>query len=170
MTKKKPKRGKRYQGKRDSRLPQLVAWGTDVPIKESIEAGLKNDDLLMDQESLSYQRSLEMHPELRELCLSDRLPEEAIDENGNVWNVNMHLNIHTALENQLAQNEPEGITDVALEMEAEGILGAHEVRHVIMNSLAKSIQKIQRDKVPFDEKAYMVDIKDSYRVFCDAKK
>ncbi len=170
MAKKKPKRSKRYQGNRNSRLPKLVALGIDVPIKESIEAALHDDNWLLDQESISYQRSLDMHPELLKLSLSDRLPEEAIDENGNVWNVNIHLNIHAALENQLAQNEPEGITDVALKMEAEGILGAHEVRHVIMNSLANSIWKIQRDKVPFDEKAYMADIEDSYRLLCDAKK
>ena len=41
---------------------------------------------------------------------------------------------------------------------------------MIMNSLANSIWKIQRDKVPFDDKAYMADIEKSYRLFCDAKK
>lgn len=170
MAKKKPKRSKRYQSKRNNRLPQLVALGIDVPIKESIEANLHDDNLLMSEEDFSYQRVLEMHPELLELSDAGRFPEEAIDENGNVWNVNAHLSIHTALENQLAKNEPEGITDVALKMEADGILGSHEVRHVIMNSLANSIWKIQRDKVPFDDKAYMADIEEPYRLFCDAKK
>jgi len=124
----------------------------------------------MEGDDLSYQRSLEMHPQMLELSDKHELPEEAIDEEGNRWNVSMHLSIHTALENQLAQNEPEGIADLALKMEAEGILGAHEVRHAIMDALATSIWKTQRDKVPFDEKTYMADIDESYRMFCDAKK
>lgn len=169
MAKKKPKRSKRYQRNRDSRLPQLDAVGIDVPIKESIDAAPEHSDLL-DEESFFYERSLEMHPVLLELDHAGELPEEAVDEDGNVWNVTMHLNIHAILENQLANNQPEGITEVALKMEAEHILSSHEVRHVIMNSIATSIWKLQRDKVPFDDQAYMADIDASYRLFCDAKK
>jgi len=170
MAKKKPKRSKRHQNRRNNRLPQLDSLGTDVPIKESINVSLSEDTLLMEDESLSYERSLEMHPQLLELSRAGKLPDEATDENGEVWSVTMHLHIHATLENQLAQNKPEGIAELALKMEAEGILGAHEVRHVIMNSLANSIWKVQRDKVPFDDQAYMADIDESYRLFCDARK
>jgi len=170
MAKKKPKRSKSHQSRRNSKLSQLDSLGLDVPIQDSIDVDIPQGNLLSEHESLSYQRSLEMHPELLELSLSKELPEEAVDENGNVWGISMHLHIHATLENQLAQDSPKGIGDCALEMEADGILGAHEVRHVIMNSLANSIWKTQKDKVPFDEKAYMADIKESYRLFCDAKK
>ena len=122
MAKKKPKRSKRYQANRSNRLPQLDPLGVDVPIQDSIDIVHSEKKLLAEADDLSYQRSLEMHPELLELSLVEKLPEEAIDENGNVWSVDMHLNIHGVLENQLAQNEPEGIANVALKMEAEGIL------------------------------------------------
>ena len=149
MAKKKPKRSKRYQNKRNTGLPELGSSGIDVPIQESIDAEHSEDAFLMEAEDLAYSRSLEMHPHLLELNYTKGLPDEAVDEDGEIWNVNLHLTIHAALENQLAQDEPKGIADLALKMESEGILGPHEVRHAIMNSLANSIWKVQTKKVPF---------------------
>ena len=176
--KKKPKRAKRYaQGyeshRRSGRVdsPRLNPDGIDIPIQVSIDSVKDRPEDVdgMEQDDFSRQFTLEMHPDLLEIFDAGDLPDKAIDEQGNEWNVNAHLSFHTIVENQLAQDAPSGIVKQALKMESDGILGSHDVRHVIANAFAAHFSEMNNEDRAFDEQQYLAMISESYAEFCATK-
>ena len=157
------RRGKRNRG------PKLNPIGLDVPIIQSINA-LRDDEQRLDEDA-GFDAASKMHPDMHQMVMDGKdLPEEIKDETGNVWSPRLHVAMHAAVENQLAIDEPVGIATLALKLEAEKILGAHEVRHVIMDALTVQIYEAQKNKKVFDSDQYMKDIPVHYQTFVDAKR
>ena len=148
---------------------KLDVNGVDVPLtalrKQEIERS-DEEDFLFDGDEM-YATVLAMHPDFEQIVLDGRsLPDELVGEDGEPWSPNLHLAIHEAVESQLANDDPKGILDVALAFEAEAKIGAHQIRHAIMNALTQQIWSMQHKKTDFDTDRYFRDIQASYREFC----
>ncbi len=120
---------------------------------------LSDDDTWTDDEesmteSEAFQIALGDHPELRDLFLSDSLPEEMLDDDGNVWNPRSHLDLHAVIERQIAMDEPRGIVGVAAQLE-ELKIDHHEIRHLIAGPLSEQIWHMLQEKRPFNERQYL---------------
>ena len=157
-----PKRGPKHGAK-------LNPIGSDVPIIQSIEA--QRDDEGGLDEGAGFDAALKMHPDMYQMTMDGKmLPEEIRDEAGNAWSPRLHVAMHAAVENQLAIDEPAGIAALALKLEGEQLLGAHEVRHAMMDALSVQVFEAQKNDRAFDEDQYMTDIPKRYQTFVDAKR
>ena len=167
MAKSDKKKKKRPARRRRSPTPTLDPNGIDVSFEESrrdyelqCEEGLFADDFD------PHQMVLAMHPDFVELLSNGgQLPETLTNNHGDVWSPSMHLGMHGAVESQLVQNQPEGIFELACDLEREGKIGSHQIRHAIMDVFARTIYDMQKNGELFDDEAYLKKIPDSYRIY-----
>ncbi|MTW19786.1 DUF1841 family protein [Allochromatium palmeri] len=95
------------------------------------------------------------HPEYRPF-LEDG--ERALDQDFSPelgqTNPFLHLGLHLAILEQLSIDQPRGIRDHYQRLLAR--LGdPHRVEHAIMECLAEAIWRVQHQRVPFDDSAYL---------------
>jgi Domain of unknown function (DUF1841) len=75
------------------------------------------------------------------------------------WNVRwsnpfLHLSLHLAIEEQLAINQPPGIADLFRQLlNQRG--DKHAALHVVLDALAETLWRSQRDKSPLDSNVYL---------------
>lgn len=115
-------------------------------------------------EDEAWEIALNDHPEYREGIEDGTLPEEILDERGELMNPRLHLTLHTIVEKQLASDEPKGIAEIARELAARGV-SRHNIRHLMATPLAEQLWAMQTEGAQFDEDEYLAhlrDIVDSY--------
>jgi Domain of unknown function (DUF1841) len=96
-----------------------------------------------------------LHPEYHPLLdAPDRALERDWSPDGGATNPFLHLSLHLAIEEQLSIDQPPGISTLFHQLEAR--LGdRHAALHVVLDSLAETLWRSQRDQQPMDAKAYL---------------
>jgi len=98
------------------------------------------------------------HPELAKIIEEEGdLPEEMVDEEGNVWNPQIHLTLHCTLECQIARDEPAGIAAIAEQLTACN-LSRHDVRHAMADPLATQLSQMMNEQQRFDQTQYLKEL------------
>ena len=108
---------------------------------------------------------LKDHPQWRRDYLEGTLPEEIEGEDGEPMSPQLHIAMHTIVEQQLAIDEPAGIVAIAEELEQLGV-ARHEIRHQIASVLVEQVWAMQHEGREFDEVQYFADLReivDEYR-------
>lgn len=95
------------------------------------------------------------HPEYQTLLENPdiALGREYLPEDGDT-NPFLHMSLHLAILEQVGTDRPTGVRDLYLRL-TEAIGDAHKATHGIMECLAESLWKAQRDRLPPDEQAYL---------------
>ena len=137
-----------------------------MPIEQFVAEHGDQDELSEDD---VFELAWEMHPDLNRMRLNGTLPEEQVDDEGNVWSPRMHINMHVIIESQLANNDPDGIADRAIKYEREEKLDSHEIRHVLAAAVSEQIWTMSKERCPFDRQRYFDDIERTYETFVQAK-
>ncbi|HEY8857433.1 MAG TPA: DUF1841 family protein, partial [Rugosibacter sp.] len=97
---------------------------------------------------------IDLHPEYHALLeAADALTSEWTPENGEA-NPFLHLSLHLAIEEQLAINQPTGITPLFNQLLAH-YNDRHTTLHVVLDCLGETMWRAQRDAQPPDSNAYL---------------
>jgi hypothetical protein len=76
---------------------------------------------MTNKKELSEDEALEIvlsdHPQWRQQWKDGTLPDEIIGDNGEPMSPRMHIMIHTIVERQLSADEPEGVVEIAEQLE-----------------------------------------------------
>jgi hypothetical protein len=96
-----------------------------------------------------------LHPEYHALLDAPdmALQREWLPENGET-NPFLHLSLHLAIAEQLSIDQPPGIVAVFNKLLAQRG-DRHEVLHMVLDSLAETLWRSQRDQTPLDGAAYL---------------
>ena len=96
------------------------------------------------------------HPEYDEL-LGDAKKAFSDEYIANNFDVNpfLHLGLHVALQEQLDANRPTGISSVYQHLKIKVALDDHNLRHLMMQCLAQSLQNAQASNSLPDESEYL---------------
>jgi len=97
------------------------------------------------------------HPE--HAGLWDRLTEASEDDvvqDG--VNLVLHVTLHGAVENQLAEDNPPAVRQVLRQLLQKG-MGRHLAIHAIANAFLMEIFHVMKDKRPYDEKNYLRELR-----------
>lgn len=116
-------------------------------------------------EDEAWEISLNEHPEFRRAWEEGRLPEEVVDEDGEVVNPKLHLSMHATVERQLSADDPKGVAEIARALEELG-LSRHQIRHEMGRSVATQMWYMLQEGCDFDEQQYLSELRrivDSYR-------
>ena len=157
---------KRKQRGRSTTQSTLSRNDKRVPIEQFVAERRDQDELSEDD---AIEIAWEMHPDLNRMRLSDTLPDEMDDGEGNVWSPRMHIDMHAIIERQLANNDPDGIADRAIGYEREGKLDSHEIRHVLASAVSEQLWYMSTESCPFDCQRYIDNVERSYEMFVQAK-
>ncbi len=97
---------------------------------------------------------IDLHPEYHALLeATDALTNEWTPEDGET-NPFLHLSLHLAIEEQLAINQPIGITLLFNQLLSR--LGdRHAALHAVLDCLGETMWRAQRDAQPLDSNAYL---------------
>jgi len=98
---------------------------------------------------------IQKHPEYHALINDINL--EYFPEQGKT-NPFLHINLHLALQDQLALNQPIGINDIYKELIVIHS-DIHEVEHMMMECIAEMIFSSQKNKTTLDQDNYLVNLK-----------
>ncbi len=97
---------------------------------------------------------IDLHPEYHALLeADDALTREWTPEDGET-NPFLHLSLHLAIEEQLAINQPIGITPLFNQLLARHG-DRHEALHAVLDCLGETLWRAQRDAQPLDSAAYL---------------
>ncbi|MES2238495.1 MAG: DUF1841 family protein [Pseudomonadota bacterium] len=97
---------------------------------------------------------IDSHPEYHALLeADDALTNEWMPEHGET-NPFLHLSLHLAVEEQLAINQPTGITPLFSQLLARHN-DRHTALHVVLDCLGETMWRAQRDAQPLDSNAYL---------------
>ena len=113
----------------------------------------------------AYSIALEDHPDYMRALEKGDLPEEIIGEDGEPMSPRLHLTVHSMVEQQIANDEPAGVAEVARQLEQSGV-DHHEIRHLIGGPLVEELFRTMKYGKAFDEKRYMRNLRkvvDEYR-------
>jgi hypothetical protein len=102
--------------------------------------------------------ALNDHPEYRRLFERDALPEEMVDEHGNLMSPRLHLHMHQIVERQLASDQPTGVREIERRLLRAGV-SRHGVRHIIAQAVSDELWHIGKEKRPFDEDRYLRELR-----------
>ncbi|CAG4882425.1 conserved protein of unknown function [Georgfuchsia toluolica] len=96
-----------------------------------------------------------MHPEYHALldAPDKALQREWLPEHGET-NPFLHLSLHLAIEEQLSINQPPGIVVIYNKLLAQRG-DRHEALHIMLEGLAETLWRSQRDQKPLDGAAYL---------------
>ena len=108
-------------------------------------------------EPLELQLALivQKHPEYHALINDINL--EYFPEQGKT-NPFLHINLHLALQDQLALNQPIGINDIYKKLIVIHS-DIHEVEHMMMECIAEMIFNSQKNNTALDQDNYLVNLK-----------
>ncbi len=101
---------------------------------------------------------IELHPEYHSLL--DRKEaarsKEFSPEQGET-NPFLHMGMHIALREQASTDQPPGFQGIYHKLITK--LGEHDAEHAMMECLAEALWRCQKDNLPFDNEAYLVNLK-----------
>lgn len=102
-----------------------------------------------------------LHPEYHGLLdtADDALERDWSPEHGET-NPFLHLSLHLAIEEQLSIDQPPGIVAAFNRLLAQRG-DRHEALHVVLDCLAETLWRSQRDKAPLDGAAYLTLLQDA---------
>ena len=108
-------------------------------------------------EPLELQLALivQKHPEYQALINDINL--EYFPEQGKT-NPFLHINLHLALQDQLALNQPIGINDIYKKLIVIHS-DTHEVEHMMMECIAEMIFNSQKNNATLDQDNYLINLK-----------
>jgi Domain of unknown function (DUF1841) len=100
-----------------------------------------------------------LHPEYHALLdATDKTPERTLERDwspdSGETNPFLHLSLHLAIEEQLAINQPPGIAALFGQLLLRHG-DRHAALHVVLDSLAETLWRSQRDQTPLDSAAYL---------------
>jgi len=98
---------------------------------------------------------IQKHPEYHALINDINL--EYFPEQGKT-NPFLHINLHLALQDQLALNQPIGINDIYKKLIVIHS-DIHEVEHMMMECIAEMIFNSQKNNTTLDQDNYLVNLK-----------
>ncbi len=100
-----------------------------------------------------------LHPEYHgvldgeDIALENALGRDWSPDSGET-NPFLHLSLHLAIEEQLAINQPSGIEDLFRQLlKHHG--DRHAALHAVLDALAETLWRSQRDKTPLDSAVYL---------------
>ena len=102
-----------------------------------------------------YRDIVDQHPEYAGICHG----EEVVMEDGTRVNPRLHIAIETAVQWQMAKDEPREVNEAYLALLGEGV-DPHEARHAIGYILAQMIWLIQRDRLPQPRTHYTAQLRE----------
>jgi len=108
-------------------------------------------------EPLEFQLAMivKKHPEHHALITDINL--EYFPEQGKT-NPFLHINLHLALQDQLALNQPNGINDIYKQLIVIH-KDAHDVEHMMMECIAEMIFNSQKNNTNLDQDDYLINLK-----------
>lgn len=97
---------------------------------------------------------MQLHPEYHAVLDAPEryLEQEYFPEMGET-NPFLHMSLHLSVQEQISINQPPGITDAYKKLVAN--TGEHDAQHAVMDCLAETIWRAQRDRMPPDGTAYL---------------
>ena len=96
-----------------------------------------------------------LHPEYHALIdTPERALEREWSPDSGETNPFLHLSLHLAIEEQLSIDQPPGIATLFRELLARHG-DRHAALHVVLDSLAETLWRSQRDRLPIDAAAYL---------------
>ena len=118
---------------------------------------------LSPMEALARDRLVE-HPEYHALLEAgeDTLAREFPPEAGQT-NPFLHLSLHLAIAEQLQADQPPGLR-LAYHAVRSAAESAHEAEHVVLECLAETLWRAQRDRTPPDGAAYVQCVRSHARL------
>ena len=113
----------------------------------------------MMSEDEAYTIALNDHPQWRQQLEDETLPDEIMGDDGEPMSPRMHLTIHTIVERQLSADEPEGVVEIAEQLEQLNF-SRHEIRHEIGRAVVNQMWCMQKEGCEFDEGLYLAELKE----------
>jgi hypothetical protein len=97
---------------------------------------------------------MQLHPEYHTVLDAPErhLEQEYFPEMGET-NPFLHMSLHLSVQEQISINQPLGIADAYKKLAAR--TDEHEAQHAVMECLAETIWRAQRDRMPLDGAAYL---------------
>lgn len=97
---------------------------------------------------------MQLHPEYHAVLDAPEryLEQEYFPEMGET-NPFLHMSLHLSIQEQLSIDQPPGI--VAIYRKLAASKGEHDAQHEVMDCLAETIWRAQRDRTPPDGAAYL---------------
>jgi hypothetical protein len=109
---------------------------------------------LSDLEAIALQ-VMQMHPEYHKvLDTPERYLEQAYFPEMGETNPFLHMSLHLSILEQIAINQPPGIAQAYQALQQKHG-GQHDAQHDLMDCLAETIWRAQRDGQPPDAEAYL---------------
>lgn len=135
-----------FQSREQIRQVYLDAWQK-----------MQNQKLLEPMEAIIAD-VIQIHPEYHALLETgeDALEKDYAPEDGNT-NPFLHMGMHIGLREQANTDRPIGFKDIYQKL--TGKHGLHNAEHMMMSCLAEGLWRSQKDNLPFDETAYMSNLK-----------
>ncbi|MCP4188058.1 MAG: DUF1841 family protein [Gammaproteobacteria bacterium] len=101
---------------------------------------------------------IELHPEYHTLLSKEETARDKdfSPEHGET-NPFLHMGMHIALREQANTNQPLGFQGIYQKLVTK--LGKHDAEHAMTKCLAEALWRSQKDNLPFDEEAYLVNLK-----------
>jgi hypothetical protein len=110
-------------------------------------------DMPVTDEDARLVRVMRDHPEYSDLWgRLDELADEEIEREG--VNPVLHITIHSIIENQIAEGNPEEVRQVVVALMRQG-LTRHEAIHRVGKVVSDEIFRILQENRPFDERSYI---------------
>lgn len=117
-----------------------------------------------DQELLSpledmMARVISVHPEYQYYFNDDNVVDKDFTVDSGETNPFLHISLHMAVREQIANNQPSGIADIYHHV-CHTLGDAHEAEHALMRHLAELIGEIAKGKSELDERQYIASLKE----------
>jgi hypothetical protein len=97
------------------------------------------------------------HPEYHALLENPQAIEREFTPEGGQTNPFLHLSLHLAVAEQIGIDQPRGIKEAYSTLRRK--LDVHDTEHAIMECLAESLWRAQRENAPMDGEAYLDGIR-----------
>lgn len=118
---------------------------------------MQNSQLLEPMEAIIAD-IIQLHPEYHSLLQKgeEARHQDFLPEQGET-NPFLHMGMHIALREQANTDRPVGFKDIYQKL--LGKHGQHNAEHAMIECLAEALWRSQKDNLPFDEVAYMGNLK-----------
>lgn len=118
---------------------------------------MQNQQLLEPMET-TIADVIQMHPEYHQLLSrgEDARERDFRPEQGET-NPFLHMGMHIALHEQASTDRPFGFSKIYQSLVSKQ--GHHDAEHAMMECLAEALWRSQKDNMPFDDQAYIQQLK-----------
>jgi len=135
-----------FGSRKDIRKVYYDVWGK-----------LNNNNHVFEAMEIIVADVIKLHPEYHAMLDDPKALEKDFTPEQGQTNPFLHMGMHIAIREQISTNRPIGIK--TLYMKRCKKLEMHDVEHKMMECLAETMWKAQRNNVDFNEMSYMECIK-----------